>query len=139
MKVMCDTNIILDVLLDRELFAEPSAHILRLCESGTIEGYTTASCITDVFYFVRKHLHSTERSYDAMEKLLSILRVCEVTDRHIREAVRLRRSDFEDALVVVCAKSVSCDCIVTRDRKGFTDSGVSFLSPEELIREIQKA
>lgn len=139
MKVMCDTNIILDVLLDREPFAEASDNILRLCEKGIIEGYTTASCVTDVFYFVRKHLRDTERSYDVMEKLLEILKICEVTDRHIREALLLRRPDFEDALVTVCAKSASCDHIVTRDRKGFSDFGIPCLAPEELLREVQDA
>ena len=136
MKVMLDTNIILDVLLDREPFAEISDKLLRLCEKGTIEGYTTASCITDVFYFVRKHLHDTELSYDAMEKLIGILRICEVADRHIREALRLRRPDFEDALVAACAKSVSCDYIVTRDTKGFTDFEIPSLTPEELLQKV---
>ena len=136
MRVMCDTNIILDVLLDREPFAEVSDRILRLCETGAIEGYTTASCITDVFYFVRKHLHDTERSYDAMENLLGILQVCEVSDRHIREALRIRRPDFEDALVAACAKSVSCDYIVTRDKKGFADFEIPSLTPEELLQKV---
>ena len=49
MKVMCDTNIILDVLLDQEPFAEASAKVLSLFEAGTLDGYTTASCITDIF------------------------------------------------------------------------------------------
>ena len=136
MKVMLDTNIILDVLLDREPFAETSDRILRLCEQEAIEGYTTASCITDVFYFVRKYLHDTERSYEAVEKLFEILRVCEVADRHIREALRLRRPDFEDALVAVCAKSVACDYIVTRDRKGFADYEGPSLAPEELLQKL---
>ena len=104
--------------------------------TGAIEGYTTASCITDVFYFVRKHLHDTERSYDAMENLLGILQVCEVSDRHIREALRLRRPDFEDALVAACAKSVLCDYIVTRDTKGFTDFEIPSLTPEELLQKV---
>ena len=136
MKVMCDTNIVLDVLLDREPFAETSDKILRLCEKGIIEGYTTASCVTDIFYFVRKYLHDTELSYAAVEKLFEILRVCEVTDRHIREAIRLRRPDFEDTLVAVCAKSIPCDYIVTRDKKGFADFDIPCLAPEKLLREV---
>ena len=138
MKVMCDTNIILDVLLDREPFAESSDKVLRLCERGMIEGYTTSSCITDIFYFVRKHLHDTERSYDVVDKLLQILRCADVDDRHIREALKMRRSDFEDTLVAVCAKSISCDCVVTRDRKGFADFELPVLTPAELLREVDK-
>lgn len=138
MKVMCDTNIILDVLLDQEPFAESSDKILRLCEAGKIEGYTTASCITDIFYIVKKHLHSSELGYGAIEKLLEILDVCDVTDRQVREALRLRKPDFEDTLVVVCAKSISCDCIVTRDAKGFVDCGIPCFAPEDLLQEVNR-
>lgn len=137
MKVMCDTNIILDILLDQEPFAETSAEILRLCEAGKIEGYTTASCITDIFYIVRKHLHSAERGYDAVEKLLDILKVCDVNDYHVREALRLRKPDFEDSLVAVCAQSVSCEYIVTRDIKGFAGMDIPFLSPEKLLQIVE--
>lgn len=137
MKVMCDTNIILDVLLDQDPFAEASDQVLRLCEAGIIEGYTTASCITDIFYIVQKHLRSTERGYDAVEMLLRILRICDVTDREVREALRLRRPDFEDALVAVCAQSILCDCIVTRDMKGFVNFEIPFLAPEELLQKVR--
>ena len=50
MRILCDTNIILDVLLDREPFVAASTEVLKRCEIGIIEGFTTASCITDIFY-----------------------------------------------------------------------------------------
>ena len=54
MRILCDTNIILDVLLDREPFVEASAEVLKRCEIGIIEGFTTPTCITDIFYLVHK-------------------------------------------------------------------------------------
>ena len=123
MKVMCDTNIILDVLLDQEPFAEASAKVLSLFEAGTLDGYTTASCITDIFYIVRKHLHSSDDAYDAVNKILKILKVCDVHEADVREALRQRAYDFEDCLVAVCAKAIGCEVIVTRDKKGFFEPG----------------
>lgn len=68
MRIMCDANIILDLLLDRQPFVEDSYKILSLCEEGEILGYVSASCITDIFYIVRKYTHSTELSYKAIGK-----------------------------------------------------------------------
>ena len=62
MNILCDTNIILDVLLDRAPFVEASAEVLKRCEIGISEGFTTASCITDIFYLVHKQLHDNDRN-----------------------------------------------------------------------------
>lgn len=138
MRVLCDTNIILDVLLDREPFVEASAEILKCCETGIIDGFTTASCITDIFYLVHKQLHDNERSYHAIEQLLTIVRVADVTSGHIEEALSHRASDFEDCLAAVCAKSIHCDVVVTRDIKGFENFDIPILTPLELIKRMKR-
>ena len=60
MKIMCDTNIILDVLLERQSFVEDSCKVLSLCEEHRLEGFVSASSVTDIYYLVRKYTHSTE-------------------------------------------------------------------------------
>ena len=59
MRIMCDTNVLLDVLLDRAPFADASAEVLALCENRTVEGFVSASCVTDIFYLVRKQTRNT--------------------------------------------------------------------------------
>lgn len=76
MKIMCDTNVIIDVLLEREPFVEDSYKILKLCEEHKIDGFVSASSVTDIFYLVRKYTHSTEQAYKAVGKLLEIVKVC---------------------------------------------------------------
>ena len=66
MKIMCDTNVILDVLLEREPFAEDSYKILELCEEHKIDGFVSVSSVTNIFYLVRKYTHSTELAYKAV-------------------------------------------------------------------------
>ena len=136
MTIMCDTNILLDVLLDREPFAEASAAMLSLCENHVIEGYVTASCITDIYYLVHRQTHSIDMAYHAIGKLLEIVKVCSVTEAEVQSAFLQRARDFEDCLVAECAKTLGCDMIVSRNQKDFADFGLPVLSPDELLQSL---
>ena len=89
--------------------------------------------MTDIFYLVHKQLHDNERSYQAIEQLLTIVRIADV---NIEEALSHRASDFEDCLAAVCAKSIHCDCIVTRDEKGFANFGLPVFTPADFIKRM---
>lgn len=106
MKVLCDTNIILDVLLERQPFVEDSYKILSLCEEHRLEGFVSASSVTDIYYLVRKYTHSTELAYQAVGKMLEIVKVCSVTNNDVLTAYQRKAKDFEDCLVATCAKSI---------------------------------
>ncbi|MCM1439307.1 MAG: PIN domain-containing protein [Roseburia sp.] len=134
MKIMIDTNIIIDVLLEREPFVEDSCNLLSLCENHKIDGFVSASSITDIYYLVRKHTHSTEQAYKAVGKVLDIVKICSVTNNDVLIAYQKKAKDFEDCLVAVCAKSIKCDYIVTRNKKDFEDFDIPLLSPAELVK-----
>lgn len=136
MKIMCDTNIIIDVLLEREPFVEDSYRVLSFCEEHKIDGYVSASSVTDIYYLVRKYTHSTELAYHAVGKLLEIIKVCSVTDHDVLTAFQQKAKDFEDCLVATCAKSIHCNYIVTRNKKNFEAFDVPALLPEELLLQI---
>ena len=133
MRLMIDTNIILDVLLEREPFYENSKSILDLCESGKIHGFISASTATDIFYLVRKSLKSTEEAYKALGHILNIVKILTVTNDDVNSAFIQHSSDFEDCLLATCAKSNKCDGIVTRNKKDFLTFGITILSPEDVI------
>lgn len=136
MKIMCDTNVILDVLLEREPFVEDSYKVLSLCEEHKIDGFVSVSSITDIYYLVRKYTHSTELAYKAVGKLLEIVKVCSVTNNDVLTAFQQKAKDFEDCLVATCAKSIRCDCIVTRNKKDFEEFNISLLTPTELLEQL---
>ncbi len=136
MKIMCDTNVILDVLLEREPFVEDSYKVLKLCEEHKIYGFVSASSVTDIFYLVRKYTHSTELAYKAVGKLLEIVKVCSVTNNDILIAFHKKAKDFEDCLVATCAKSIHCDYIATRSKRDFEGFGISVLTPAEILLKI---
>jgi predicted nucleic acid-binding protein len=129
---MCDTNVFLDVLLEREPFVAASDKVLRMCEDHKLDGYITASCITDIFYLVRKYHHSNELAYKAVGKILEIAKVCPVTNNDILTAYQIRARDFEDCLLATCAKSIQCDSIITRNKKDFEEFGIPLMEPAEL-------
>lgn len=136
MKLMCDTNIFLDVLLEREPFVTDSVKILKLCEDHKVDGFISASCITDIFYLVREYRHSNELAYQAVGKILEIVKVCGVTNSDVLTAYQTKAKDFEDCLLAACAKSMHCDCIVTRNKKDFEGFGILLLEPGELLERI---
>lgn len=136
MKIMCDTNVIIDVLLEREPFVEDSYKVLELCEKHKIDGFVSASSITDIYYLVKKYTHSTGLAYKAIGKLLEIIKVCSVTDNDILAAFQKRAKDFEDCLVATCAKSIHCDFIATRNKKDFEGFGIPVLAPSEILLQF---
>lgn len=133
MRIMLDTNVIIDVLLDREPFAEDSSAVLSLCEEHLFDAFVSASAITDIFYLVRKHTHSAECAYTAIETLLHIVDVCSVTGDNVTSALNIHAKDFEDCLVAECAKSIECECIVTRNKKDFDGFGIDVITPAEAL------
>lgn len=84
MKILIDTNVILDVLMKRTPFFESSAQILRLCENDEIKGYITANTVTDIYYILRKHIDDRAILKDTLIKLLTIIEVADITRKHLK-------------------------------------------------------
>ena len=131
MRLLIDTNIILDVLFEREGLFEESKAVLKLCETGKIDGYITASSLTDLFYIIKKHLHSTEKTYDVLGQILNIVKILPVTTEDVNKAFLRREKDFEDTLQATCALTNKCEGIVTRNVKDFERMGLKILTPGE--------
>lgn len=136
MKIMCDTNVIIDVLLEREPFSENSCKVLSLCEEHRVDGFISASSVTDIYYLVRKHTHSTDLAYKAVGKLLEIVKVCSVTNNDVLTAFQRKARDFEDCLMATCAKSIRCDYIITRNKKDFEEFDIPLLTPTEFLQQL---
>lgn len=136
MRLMIDTNIFLDVLLQREPFFSSSKTVLQLCEDKKVYGFLSASSVTDIFYLTRKALHNTELAYKALGAVLNIVKVLTVTNEDVLSAYMQHAADFEDCLLATCAKSNKCSAIVTRNKKDFLEFGITLLSPEELLENI---
>ena len=138
MRIMCDTNIIIDLLLEREPFVDDSSKVLKLCEEHKASGFISASSITDIYYLVKKYTHSNELAYNAVGKILEIVKICSVTNDDVLTAFQRKAKDFEDCLVATCAKSIHCDYIVTRNKKDFMEFDIPLLTPTEFLELFAK-
>jgi predicted nucleic acid-binding protein len=131
-RILFDTNVVLDVLLDRQPHVEASAAAWAAVETGRSKGMLAAHAVTTIHYLVRKAMGNIK----ATQIVSSILRVFEVATVDgvvIQEALQLPFSDFEDAVTAVAARLAGCECIVTRDPKGFRGSPVRSLTPEAVM------
>jgi predicted nucleic acid-binding protein len=128
-RILFDTNVILDVLLDRQPHAEASASIWAAIETGAAEGMLAAHAVTTIHYLVRKERGSV-RAKRIVSAILRVFKVASVDGEVVQEALHLPFSDFEDAVTSAAARLSDCDYIVTRDPKGFRNSPVRALTPE---------
>ena len=137
MKVLIDTNVILDVLLKRTPFDVDAYNILKLAEEKKINAYLAAFSITDIYYFINKNLSHND-SIKTLEALLSIVEVVSITKHDIKRAMNFKEfRGLEDALQMQCLKKLKGDLIITRDEKfqKITNKAISpkdFLSNESL-------
>jgi predicted nucleic acid-binding protein len=128
-KILLDTNVLLDVLLDRQPYVAASAAIWAAVETGILQGMLAAHAVTTIHYLIRKELGNTKADR-VVAALLRVFNVAAVDGGVVQAALQLQFSDFEDAVTAAAAKLAGCDFIVTRDPKGFRGSPVRTLTPE---------
>lgn len=127
MKVLVDTNIIIDVLASRKPFAEDAEKIFLLAARENVEAYISASSITDIYYILRKY-SSEENSRRSIFNLCQIFKVASVSATECIDALESGIPDYEDALQEACARGAHMDGIVTRDETFLKYSSLA-LSP----------
>jgi predicted nucleic acid-binding protein len=136
-RILFDTNVVLDVLLDRQPYAEASAAAWAVVEAGALEGMLAAHAVTTIHYLVRKE-RGNVKARRIVSAILRIFRVAAVDGAVIQEALQLPFSDFEDAVTAAAARVAGCECIVTRDPKGFRGSPIRSLTPEVVMQLLDK-
>jgi len=135
MRVLFDTNIIFDVLLNRDPWVTNSQALWQAHEDLQITAYLTASTLTDIFYIIRRKT-TFDKALQSVDICLRTFEICPVHRATLKQAVLLPGRDFEDNVQITCAISNGLDAIVTRDPKGFKFSSVTVLTPQELLDRL---
>ncbi len=133
MKVLLDTCIAIDFLQKREPFAEDALRIFRAAASELFSGYITAKSATDIFYIDHRGTHNKAASCQKLRSLLTIVELADSAAIDVRQTLASELPDFEDAVMVETAKRIGADCIVTRNKKDYVQSGVSVYTPAEFL------
>ncbi|MBD2776711.1 PIN domain-containing protein [Iningainema tapete] len=134
-RVLFDSDVVLDVLLQRQPFFAASALALDTVPQEKVEGYLAAHAVTNMFYLLRRHLGS-EKSREALNTLMSKMRVAAVTDAVIRSALTSSFADFEDAVTHAAAISEGIEAIATRNIKDFRMGTIPAMLPEVFLATI---
>ena len=133
MKALIDTNVIVDALASRKPWKESAEKIFLMAANQVMAAYITASSATDIYYLVRKYLHSTEQAKQVMGKLYSFMGILMVTGDECVDALASAVSDYEDAVIERTAAKAEMDCIITRNVKDYQDGIVKALLPDDFI------
>lgn len=135
MKVLLDTNVVLDVLLERQPWVRTSSAIWAACDQELLTGFISAAALTDVFYIARR-VSGPQVAHRAVGVCLKAFDICPVTRETLEWALACPGNDFEDNVQVACAVLTDLDAVVTRDSGGFDSPPLPILSPAELLAQL---
>ncbi len=136
MKVFLDTNILLDVLVERDNkeFTENATTILGLGSNRVLDLYMSVLSVTTIAYVLRNM--TAVKKKGIIKDLVSIVKVLPSLPEHVENMLECQMNDIEDAMQVQSAKEGQCDVIVTRNTTDFRDAGLPVISPEEFLKKI---
>jgi predicted nucleic acid-binding protein len=132
MKLLVDTNVVLDVLLDRSPHTESSAAVWAGVETGAAEGVLAAHAVTTIHYLISREM-GPAAARRIMASILRVFGIAAVDQRVIQHALHMQWNDFEDSVTAAAAEAAGCDVIVTRDPRGFRRAAVHVVAPEAAV------
>lgn len=137
MKALFDSNIVLDVALDRARLAASSRAALTWGFEHPGKGCLAWHSVATLAYFVRKH-EGHNRVRLLVGELVARLDIVGGSDRELLRAIELPLPDFEDAMIAALAESAAATHIVTRNTADFRRSPVKAVTPEDFMRLVPK-
>ncbi len=135
MRAFIDTNILLDVLLNRQQFVEDSEGVILRCEALQAEVFIAWHGLATAYYLLKRGRTELE-ALTEVDKILAWARVADCSDSQARRARSLGFNDFEDALQAVAAEACAADWIVTRNTRDFSRSTVSAITPADFLKRF---
>ncbi len=138
MRILADTNVIIDALTSREPWNKSSEKIFLMAANQTIEMYITASSATDIYYLIRKYLHNTEAAKSIMGKLFSLTGILDVGANDCIDALASSINDYEDAVVEKVAHRNDMDYIVTRNIKDYQAGDTKIILPDDFVKLVEE-
>ena len=135
MKVLIDTNVILDVLYKRNGFYEDSLKIWKLCETRKIDGYISALSIPNIVYILRREL-DPEKTLEVINNINLVFKIYDLKSEIIMQAAEKKTKAYEDALQMITAQKLKASFIVTRNIKDYVGSKIIAVKPSELLERL---
>lgn len=135
MRVLLDTDVVLDVIVARLPFAHTSGQLLDLASKGTFEAYVSSITPLNIFYVARK-AKSVGNLREALRQLLQTVRVCPIDHSVLTVALDLPFADYEDAVQHAAATVSKLDAIVARNLKDYSNATLPVFSPADFLNQL---
>ena len=135
-RIFLDTNVVLDLLGEREPFYDAAAKITTLADKGKIDLIVSALTYSTVYYLLSK-FEDKELVREKIRKFKVVAKTSDLTDRVVDKALSSKYSDFEDALQYYCAVKRDCKILITRNGKDFKESEIPVLTPDEYLNSLK--
>ncbi|MDB9308972.1 PIN domain-containing protein [Aphanizomenon sp. CS-733/32] len=136
-QVLFDSDVLLDILAQRQTFVIASAQSLNTVMKKQVQGFVSGHAITNIFYILRRQIGS-EAARKLIENLLQHIQIASVTNQVIHQALQSPIKDFEDAVTSAAAMSAGLEIIVTRNKADFVASLVPAMLPEEFLKMLSE-
>ena len=135
-RLFLDTNIVLDLLGEREPFYQSAAKIATLADKGKILIYVSSLTYSTVYYLLSRY-ENNEAVKEKIRKFKVIAKTSDLTDKIIDKGLSSKFNDFEDSLQYYCAVNSECNIIITRNGKDFKESDLPVLTPDEYLNRLK--
>ena len=133
--MLIDTNILVDVALDRRPFSEPASDLLELLKQGAVSAYISWHTVSNFYYIVAPAVGGIE-TREFIVDLLRFISVSQTGTEDILYAASLPMRDFEDAMQVAAARACGARRIVTRNARDYARSPIPAISPQEALDQL---
>lgn len=138
MRVLLDTNVVLDFVLRRQPFFVEADEIFIRLQNNDFEAVVSAITPINVFYTTRKEIDK-ETAFPAIEELLKLVQIAGSNNQIYQNALLLNFNDYEDAVQHECALAENLDAIVTRNTKDYKNASLKVYSPGEFLQVLRTA
>lgn len=135
-RLFLDTNVVLDLLGEREPFYDTAAKITTLADKGEIDLVVSALTYSTIYYLLSR-IEDKELVKEKIRKFKVIAETSDLTDKIVDKGLSSKFLDFEDSLQYYCAVKMDCKILITRNEKDFKESELPVLSPDEYLNSLK--
>lgn len=133
MKILLDTNVIIDALQSRTPWAADAQQIFLRIAVNEFIGCLTTKSVADIHYIMHHHLHDEHKTWDALQKLFELFELLSTEAEDCKKALFSPTSDYEDAIMIETAVRSAVDCIITRNDHDFARSPIKVFTPSDFL------
>ena len=140
MKLLVDTNVVIDYIDERQGFLESARKLMLLGLLREFDLWMSPSQVTDMFYILTNGGRASlaEEVKMSIRETRKFIKICSLSEADIDAALDSAWSDFEDACVYQCARKIKADAIITRNQKDFEKSSIKVFDCDEWFAYLEQ-